>query len=72
MMSKKHVSHEEETQEVQPVATTIHLRATSDLITPARTYMQGEVIEVTPEEAAFFYREYAAYFEVVPDVQKGE
>lgn len=73
-MSKKTVQHEEDTKETKPVTDTqtVHLKVRAALVTPERTYEQGEVIEVSAEEAALFYREYASYFEVVNDVQKDE
>jgi hypothetical protein len=71
-MSKKKVQTEEDTKETTPVTETVHLKVRAALVTPERTYEQGEVIEVSAEEAAYFYREYASYFEVVNDVQKDE
>jgi len=69
-MSKKTEKHEKPEPEPVVESRTVHLKVRADLITPQRTYKQGEVVEVSAEEAALFYREYASYFEVVADAQK--
>lgn len=67
-MSKKQVKHEETEADTQPVKVTgdVHLKVLADLLTPEKTYLQGEVIEVESEEAVRLQRDHAGYFEVLP------